>query len=326
MRKRSKLKRHEYQEIYEKYFDKGWKKSEIAKYLGRTKSSISRALKRDYHSSPLMSTYEKAMHAFEKSQERMRKSRRRLRLRSKRIRKLVIYLLSIRHWSPEEISDFLKKHGLNISAKAIYNFIKKERPALKEYLYLRGKLRKQRVSHPRSILKTGAPEKKSIHERPEMNGVGHWQIDTIHSKRGGKGGVLSLKELESKRSFYFLIPDLTSKAVMKVLFRFFHAIPNYLRQTLTSDNGSEFAELYKLEIVFRGFGVYYCDPYKAYQRAAIENSNGELRWYYPKKTDFSLVTETQLRTAEYKINSKPIKSNKGNSPIKVFNQFLKKVA
>ena len=266
------------------------------------------------------------MHSYETSKARMKVSRRRVRLKTERIRKIVIYLLCKKHWSPEEISNFLKKYGLKISSKAIYNFTKKERPALKKYLCLRGKLRKQRVSNSRSIFKTGVPAKKSIHQRPEVKGAGHWQIDTVHSKRGGKGGVLSLRELESKRSFYYLIPDLTSKAVMNVLFPFFHGIPAHLRLTLTSDNGSEFVDLYKLEKAFKGLGVYYCDPYKAYQRGSVENSNGELRWYYPKKTDFSLVTKQQLKAAEYKINSKPFKSNDGSSPIKVFNQLLKKVA
>lgn len=323
MRKRTKLKRHEYQEIYIKYFDLGWKQSEIAKYLGRTASTISRALSRDYHPSPLMSTYEKAMHAYEKSTQRMSKSRKRLKLKTERIQKVVIYLLCKKHWSPEEISDFLKRFELFISAKAIYNFVKKERKDLVEYLYLRGKVRKQRVCHPRSQLKVGVPEKKSIHIRPEIVSAGNWEIDTILSKKGVKTSILSLKEVTTKRCFYFLIPDLTAKSVMDILVPFFHGIPSNLRKTLTADNGGEFAELYKLEKIFKGFQVYYCDPYKAYQRGSVENANGELRWYFPKKTDFSLVTEKNIREAEYKINSKPIKSNNGVSPIKKFKKLLK---
>lgn len=326
MEKRSKLKRYEYQDIYEKYFELGWSQSEIAVYLSRSRSTISRALSRDLHPSPLMSWYQKAMHACDKSHHRMSRARRRLRLKSARIRNIAIFLLCRKHWSPEEISFFLKQHKLFISAKAIYNFIKKERKELKKYLRLRGKHRRQRVAHPRSAFKIGLPAKRSIHQRPEITGVGHWEIDTIHSIRQVKVSILTLRELGTKKCFYFLIPDLTTRSVMEVLVRFFHQIPACMRLTLTSDNGSEFVELYKLEKIFKGFKVYYCDPYKACQRGSVENANGELRWYYPKKTDFSLVTAQEIRAAEYKINSKPIRANNGVSPIKAFNQFLKAAA
>jgi IS30 family transposase len=322
MKKRSKLKRYEYQEIFEKYFDFGWRKSQIAKYLGRNKSTISRALSRDLHPSPFLTTYEKAMYAWEKSRKRMCSSRKRLRLKTERIRKLVIYLLCRKNWSPEEISDFLKEHGLLVSAKAIYNFIKNERPELVEYLDLRGRKRRQRVAHRRGIFKSGVPNKKSIHQRPPIDGAGHWEIDTVHSVKGSKGGVLTLRELSSKKSYYFLIPDLTAKSVMRVLFPFFHGISVHLRLTLTSDNGSEFAELYKLEKAFAGFKVYYCDPYKAYQRGSVENANRELRWYFPKKTNFSEVSEKELRIAQDKINGKPLKINNRRSPSTVFKEFL----
>ena len=84
MKNKSKLKRHEYQEIYEKYFDRGWSQSKIAYHLGRARSTISRALKRDLHPSPMLTTYQKSMHAYDRSEERRRKSRIRPRLKSKR--------------------------------------------------------------------------------------------------------------------------------------------------------------------------------------------------------------------------------------------------
>lgn len=323
MKKKDKLKRHEYQEIFEKYFDFGWSKASIAKYLGRNRSTIGRALSRDLHPSPLLTTYEKAMYAYEKSRERMGQSRRRKRLKSERVRRLVVFILQKWHWSPENISGFLRRHGIRISAKAIYNFIKKERGELTKYLRQRGKPRRQRVVHRRGYFKAGVPERKSIHQRPPIVESGHWEIDTIHSKTGAKGGVLTLREFGSKKSFYFLLADLTAKSVMAHLFPFFQALPQHMRRTLTSDNGSEFAELYKLEKVMEGFSIYYCDPYKAYQRGSVENANGVLRWYFPKKTDFSLVAETALRKAQYKINGTPMKINYGRSPAAVFKQLLK---
>ena len=326
MKKKGKLKRYEYQEIYERYFERDYGIRELSRYLGRNASTISRALKRDFHPSPCLTTYEKAMYAYEKSRERMNSGRCRKRLKTERIRKLVIWLLIRKHWSPEAISDFLERHELKISGKAIYNFIKKEREDLKQYLYQRGKVRRQRVSHPRGVFKSGVPKKKSIHIRPRVIGPGHWEIDTVLSNRSGKGGVLTLRELDTKKTYYFLLKNLRAKTTMNVLLPFFQSLPKSLCKTLTSDNGAEFSELYKLEKVIPGFSVYYCDPYKAYQRGSVENANGELRWYFPKKTDFSLVTTKELRSAEFKINAKPRRANNKRSASFAFKQLLKKAA
>ena len=116
--------------------------------------------------------------------------------------------------------------------------------------------------------------------------------------------------------------DLTSESAMRILLPFFQSLPPHMRNTLTADNGPENAELYKLEKVLPDFGVYYCEPYKAYQRGSVENANGELRWFYPKKTDFSKVTPKELRAIEYKINAKPMRVHNGMSAKKVYNQLL----
>lgn len=327
MRKRSKLKIYEYQDAFKKYYEEGWSIRKISRYLGRSPSTISRLFKRDIHPCPgiwrHMTSYEKAMYSWEKSRKRASKCRKRLRLKNKRIRKVVSFILKRWEWSPEAISDFLKLHGLIISAKAIYRFVKKERAYLIENLYFKGKARRQRVSRPRSVFKTGAPAKKSIHERAEINNPGHWEVDTIHSKRGSKSGVLTLRELETRQTSYFIVADLTSKSIMRVLFPFFQNLPPHMRRTLTTDNGSEFSELYKLEKILPDFGVYYCDAYKSYQKGSVENANRELRRFFPKKTDFSKVSEKELRAAEYKINGKPMKVLNGQSAAKTFRKALK---
>ncbi len=332
MRKKSKLSRDEYQELYKRYYEDGWRQAKIAVHLGRNKSCISRALNPEISPQPgtwnLMSSYEKGSYMYTRSRERMSKGRRRLRLKTKRIRKVVEFLLCRWHWSPDTISEFIKKYGLRISGKAIYNFIKNERKALKEYLKLRGKPRRQRVMHPRGFINTIGYEKKSIHDRPEIRVCGkiepgHWQIDTIHSVRSGSGGVGSLRELGSKRNFFFLLPDLKAESLMKVIIPLFHNFPPHMKKTLTADNGPENSDLYKLEKIFPGFGVYYCEPYKAWQRAEVENGNGHLRWFFPKKTDFSKITQEELKIAEYKISGRPMKTNGGISARALFNQLLK---
>lgn len=327
MRRKSKLKVYEYQEAFKKHYDEGWGVRRIARFLGRSESTISRLFRRFIHPLPgvwrRMGSFEKAMWAWEKSQDRASKSRKRLRLKTKRIRKIVVFILRRWQWSPEQISDFLKCHGLRISAKAIYTFIKKERRNLTEYLRQRGKPRRQRVARRRSLFKTGAPEKKSIHERPPIIESGHWEIDTIHSRKNTQGGILTLRELKSRKRYYFILPALTAEAVMNVLFPFFQSLPVHMRRTLTADNGSEFSELYKLEKILPGFGVYYCEPYKAYQRGGVEHANGELRWYFPKKTDFSKVSAQELKKVEKILNGRPMKVHGARSATAVFEQLVK---
>lgn len=332
MLRKSKLKRYEYQDIYKKYYVEGWGIREISRYIGRQASTVSRALSDKAVQLPgnwkLLTTYEKANYRYEKSQKLMSKGRCRLRLKSERIRKIVVFILCKWNWSPEKISDFLKKYGVKISAKAIYNFIKKEREYLKEYLRFRGKSRQQRVSSRRGLFKTGAPVKKTIHERPSIfkdNKIepGHWQVDTIHSKRGGSGAIASLRELASKRQFYFLVPDLTADSLMNVIVPFFHPLPAFMRKTILADNGPENSDLFKLELIFPGFQAFYCDPYKAIQRAEVENGNGDFRFDFPKKTDFSQVSPEKIKVVEYKISGTPKKTLGGISPRALFNQLLK---
>jgi len=332
MKKNGKLKIYEYQDIFKKYFDESWSISQISTYLGRNKSTVSRVLSNRGRSKPgnwnLLTSYEKGSYSYESSKKRMSSGRSRFRLKTKRIQKVVIFILCKWQWSPETISDFLNKYGVKISAKAIYNFIKKERPALIKELRFKGKLRRQRVGHPRGLLRTGAPERKSIHERPEIIvngkvGPGHWEIDTILSPRNGSGGVLTIKELASIRSFYFLIPDLTASSIMKIVLPFFQNLTPEMRKTLTADNGSENSDLYKLEKILSNFSVYYCDPYKSWQRARVENSNGDLRRFFPKKTDFSKVSDKELKIVDYKISGRPRKTNNGVSAKALFNQLQK---
>ncbi len=332
MKNKSKLDREEYQELYTKYYDENWSQAKISRHLGRSKSCISRALNPKIRPQPgswnLMSSHEKGSYMYRRSRERMSKGRERLRLKNERIRKLVGYILCRWHWSPEVISNFLKKHGLKISGKSIYRFIKKERSYFKKYLRLRGKTRRQRVMHPRSFIKAISYEKKSIHDRPSIyvnNQIeaGHWHIDTVLSGRSGFGGVCSLRELASKRNFFFLLSDLKAETLMRVIIPFFHTLPAYMKKTQLADNGAENSDLYKLEKIFIGFNVYYCDPYKAWQRAEVENGNGDLRWHFPKKTDFSKVTPEELRAVDYKISYRPMKTNNWISPRSFFNQLLK---
>ena len=263
MNKHSKLCLEERQRLYV-WRRKGWKKRAIARRLGRHPSTILRELERNRHPLPKlwreMSPYEQAKYAHDKAAKRRRESRRRQRLKTHELRCHVIQKLVDEQWSPEQIAETLGEHipGVRISTKSIYNFTRYERRELRKYLRRRGKAYRQRVAHRRSRFRNPAPDKKRLDQRSkeanERLEFGHWEIDTIHSNKKSSCAILTLRERKSRQRFFFLLPNLKAESVLAVLKPFFKALPEHMRKTLTSDNGSEFSvsELLKVREIREG--------------------------------------------------------------------------
>ena len=296
---------------------------EIAKLLHRGASSVSNVLNKHRHPHGgtwlRMSALERAKYVFD-GMKRNRSRRRKLgHIRRVKLREYVVDKLVNEGLSPEEISKTIVKHlpGEKVSTKTIYTFIKKERPYLAKYLFEKGKPRRQRVMHRRGRFKQGAPKKRSIHERPEQidkrQEVGHWEGDTLITKRGGRNAVLSLIERTTRQRVYRLIPNLEAETVLGVIRAIFEELPEGLTKSITFDNGSEFAysTMINLEAFFPGLMIYYCDSYSSWQKGSVENSNREFRWYHPKGTDFGALTPTGVRQTQEKINRKPMKPGEG---------------
>lgn len=311
---------------------------EIGKYLGRGENaagSISRELKRNRHKFPKvergMRPLERAAYAHEKALERRRIPRKRSKLDSKPVlREKVIWFLEKEQASPRDISYRVPDElpGESIAYSTIYNFTKRHRPDLKQHLRLRGKPRRQRVAHRRSRFRVGAPAKKNIELRPgwvtERIEFGHFEADTIHSCKGGSGfAILTIRELKSRRRWFFPLANLKAETTLAVLQGFIRQFPPHMRKTLTVDNGPENELLYKLEAIFPGFRVYFCDPYCAWQRGSVENANGEFRWYFPKGTDFSNVPREEIWSVQDKLNRRRMLCLGGKSADSVFEQALK---
>ena len=313
---------------------KGKSKRQIAREMGRSHSTICRELSRNQHPLPSvrreLTPLERAKDRNERASKRWRKSKERERLKDPAIRQHVFEKLSD-GWSPEQIAESLGQYlpGSKITAKTIYNFIRHDRSELKAYFRRHGKPYRQRVSNRRSSMREPAPEKRSITQRPQAverrEEFGHWEADIVLSRRSGAGGVLTLIERKSRERFYFLVPDLKAETIIRVLLPFFQRLPADMRKSLTLDNGAEFApsEIHKLERVLKNeFKVYYCQPYKAYQRGSVENANGWLRQYYPKGTDFAQVAEHELREVQRKLNQRPMKLHRWRCSAEVFQEAL----
>jgi transposase, IS30 family len=316
--------------------EKGSSIREIAKTISRSVSTVNDELKRNRHWSPSvwrrMNGYEKAKYADDQAKKRRAAPRNeRELLKSEKLRNRVIQLLVEEQAAPLDISLRIPEEfpGESISPRAIYNFIKKNRPDLKQYLRIRGKPRRQRVVQRRSRFKAGAPEKKRIDTRPESvetrEEIGHYEADTVVSCKHGSGNaVLTIIERSSRKRFYFWIPNLEAATVLAVLLPFFRALPASMRKTLTVDNGSEFASLHQLEVKLGRFKVYHCYPYRAWERGSVERSNRELRWYFPKGTDFASVSRKELGDIEARINRRRMPCLQKKSAQQVFEQALAK--
>ena len=134
---------------------------------------------------------------------------------------------------------------------------------------------------------------------------GHWEGDLIEGK-GGRSHIGTLVERSTR--FTMLVPlpaGKTAPAFAAALTPVIAGLPGALRRSLTWDQGKEMTRhaAFTLET---GLPVYFADPHSPWQRGTNENTNGLIRYYYPKgKTDFRAITQAQLDDTARKLNTRP---------------------
>jgi IS30 family transposase len=291
----------------------------IAQAVGRPKGTVSKELHRHskYHGKVWwrMSGSERARFAEEQTRRNAQRRRRKGKMNNPELQEFVLSKLTTDHFSPEAIAAKSKEwFGLqSVCTKTIYSWLKKDRTECIKYLRRRGTPYRQRISHRRGRFNRGAPTKRPISDRPtEVEykvDIGHFEVDTVVSCKTGTGGVLGLRERATRQRHYAFIPDLKATTVLPVLRAMLLAWPAAWLKTLTFDNGVEFCttEMRKLEGIFSGLRIYYTDSYSSWQKGSIENANGELRWYFPKGTDFAAVSPAEIRRVVAMLNNKPMK-------------------
>jgi IS30 family transposase len=164
------------------------------------------------------------------------------------------------------------------------------------------------------------PPRVSISERPDIvetrERLGDWEGDTVEGKKS-TGYMVTHVERKSRYLIAANLHNKKAELLTSKSIKAFWRIPKKMRKTLTVDNGGEFARFKELEEK-TGLTVYFADPYSAWQRGTNENTNGLLRQYFPKGSDFSKVTEEDLALAVKKLNHRPRKCLDYQSPIQVF--------
>lgn len=287
----------------------------IAERLGRDKSTISRELKRNRMEPGYFSDV-----AIAKTKER------RKRVITTKFTETVKERVEIdlkNHWSPEQISGRLKKEKIgSISHELIYQYIDKDRKAggiLYTYLPRRGKRYKKRnIKARRMNWKTVKP-RKSISERParvsHKKEAFHWEGDTVEGK-GHMGGVATLVDMKTKFLLIRKVRDKSAVEMKDVIVNSFINCPG-LMKSLTLDNGKEFA-LHDVISKDLNTDVYFANPYSPWERGLNENTNGLIRRFYPKGTDFTKITERDLLKTQDMLNDRPRKCLGYKTPKEVF--------
>lgn len=229
--------------------------------------------------------------------------------------------LAIR-WSPEQIaSRFPSVFGFTITPRTLYRYVHSYdgyRRGLRRHLRIRGKMRRSNWRYNRHPNPTVVPR---INDRPtnidDREDFGHWEMDLMEGTKQQGKSMLVLIERKSRYSLARFVPDQKAKTIRDAAKR---ALQPYLVKSVTTDNGSEFLQYEKLREAL-GAPVYYCNPYRSWEKGAVENVIGLYRSYFPKK---SILPDSQIyaTTAQTLMNRRPKKVLQFQTPHSFLKQIL----
>lgn len=308
----------------------GWSLADIAKHLGkgRNRSTIWRETKgRPRKGHGKYEAYQAQCQALEREKDRGK----RLRLKNEVTRVYTTTKLKL-GWSPEQISlriniDLGKSY--EISFEAIYQYVytqvyrdgngvlKPGHEDLRPYLARRHNRRQKKGF--RRARKLEKPLLPSIDDRPkeveEKKEVGHFEGDTIVS-RESKDRLKTINERVTGIVLIGKMTDGTTEEANRVTIERLTEIPSEYRKTLTQDRGTENTNYQDLEKNLQ-ISCYFAHAYCSQERGSNENTNGLIRRYFPKGTDFSKVSDEEIKHVEYLLNTRPRKRFAGLTPSEV---------
>ncbi len=273
---------------------------EIAKILGRSPSTISREIKRN-------SSKKGYNHwrAYVLTVMRRRRNSQ-MALKPGTIEYNYVVKKLKKYWTPEQIANRFRKDypGRKICFSTIYRRIKQKAfPEIKAKTHLRRRGKNYNyvhhncnVIHPDRTVLEWPEEIKNRTER------GHYEGDTVYGGVG-KGGLVTLVDRKEKILIARKIESRNATEVRKAIEEMLHGVKV---RSITFDNGSEFAEFRQLEQNIQ-VPVYFAEPHKPWQRGTNENTNGLIRFFFPKGFDFTKITQEDVDEVVSLINNRPRK-------------------
>jgi len=237
------------------------------------------------------------------------------------LEELLVTKISKFKWAPEQCSGWLKmfRRSLYVCAQTIYDWIYRTRRDLLQYIHCRkGKYRRTRQARFRKERRVLLASARHISHRPKhieaRKTYGNWEGDTVHGK--GKSGYIAT--FVERKSGYLLARVLTPAQYSSNGFAAadeacLSLVPPNYRKTLTLDNGPE---MKSPELIERTTGakIYYANPYHSWERGTNENTNGLLRYFFPKQSSFAALTQEELDRAVALLNTRPRKRLNWRTP------------
>ena len=305
---------------------------ECARRLGRAVSTIGRELKRNrWKGGVYVSIHAQGL----SSAREIKGAHSKPPLKNKKV-----FAYVTRHlrggWSPDQIAGRLKKnHPLesdwHICHETIYTWVYRQphnEYGLYWYEYLRRKQKKRQPQKGRSVHRSHIPDRVSISKRPEaINNrtvFGHWEGDSVEGQRVKKDGIHTEVERKSRLIAATKVTQLTGQETVRAQRHIFGKYPEHARQTTTLDNGKENHDHTEMEKALH-MQTYFAHPYSSFERGTNEHGNWHIRYYFPKRTDFTKVSEAELQAVIKEINHRPRKILGYQTAQEVFDQELQKL-
>lgn len=306
---------HEEREEISRKLAQGQSLRDIAGEIGRAPSTVSREIRQGS-----ANKYTYRAHRAQKRAERnaqKRKAGKRKLMREEKLRDYVHEKLRLR-WSPEQIAQTLRleyplDETMSVSPEAIYNYL---------YVLPRGELKREllrclRQKHKRRRKRRGqeeAPARRiedmiSIEERPaevaDRTIPGHWEGDLLIG-RNRQSALGTLVERTTRAVILVKLKSKKATEVRQAFAREIKQLPKQMRLTMTYDQGREMAE-HKLLTKETQVKVYFAHPASPWERGTNENTNGLIRQFFPKGTNFNQVTRKEAKHVQDLLNGRPRK-------------------
>jgi IS30 family transposase len=242
----------------------------------------------------------------------------------------VIELKLSEKWSPEQIAGWLELNEVvNISHETIYQYIWRDKQrggTLFKALRRKGK-KYQHRRHDKQAGRGFIKNRVSIDKRPQVvddkSRIGDWEIDLVIGK-GHSGALVTIVERKTSFTVSSRVNDKSADTVTAATIALLKPYRKAVA-TLTADNGKEFAYHEKVTASL-GCDVYFADPYCSWQRGLNENTNGLLRQYWPKSTDFKKIEQSEVKAVIVKLNDRPRKKLNYKTPAQLMAEHMAEIA
>lgn len=295
---------------------------QIAAALDRSPSSVSRELKRNTGEGPRAGAYKPTYAQMQTAARRWSGGK---LDRDEGLREQVLEGLA-RGWSPQQVAGRLKleKGRTVVCHETIYSFIYSQLKrtndgAWRQYLP-RAKARRGRRPGKGGSPVGLIPQRVGLDQRPKTalgrDQPGHWEADFMLFSAYGQS-VLVLHERTSRLTALVKTANRKARPTASTLGGLLKPLPPGLKQSLTFDNGTEFAEHHRI-----GLDTFFCDPHAPWQKGGVENAIGRIRRFLPRKTNLDDVSPSHVLTIAQAYNHTPRRCLDFRTPAEVFSRVL----